>query len=244
MHLILVLCHILGNLHHIITLYSKGACILVSYSWHLVLLHHILKGACILVHVFLCQFLVILLPYVRLFHILGNLILLHCIPRGACILVSYSWQPRIITLYSKSILVHHIPKGIVFLCHILGNLILTSCIIAPYSERCMYSCVIFLATSYYCTILCAYCILVSYSWQPRIITPYCNICISRGALIATLYYCTVFQEVRISYSWQPHIIAPYSKRCAYSCVIFYSNSYYCTVFRWLHTFLCHTTCVV
>ena len=109
-----------------------------------------------------------------------------------CILVSYSWQPPIIT---------------------------------PYSKRCMYSCVIFLATLYYCTVFqrCTYCILVSYSWQPPIITPYSERC---------MYSCVI--------SWQPCIIAPYSETCLlYSCVIFLATSYYCTIFQKVHVFLCH-----
>ena len=145
-------------------------------------------------------------------HILGNLILLHHIPKGAHILVSYSWHLRII---------------------------------APYSERCAYSCVIFLATSYYCTIFQKHVLIVflSYSWQPHIITLYSKRCTYFCVIfLVTSYYCTVFQKVCIflchilgnlvllhriprgvhilvSYSIQTHIIALCSDGCTHSYVI-------------------------
>ena len=128
---------------------------------------------------------------------------------------------------------------IVFLCHILGNLI-----IAPYSKG-AYSCVISLATSYYCTIFqkVHYCILVSYSWQPRIIAPYSKRCIFLCHILGNLillhhilkhvlivFLCHILGNlillhhilkgiqtcaycILVSYSWQPHIIALYSLRC-------------------------------
>ena len=94
-------------------------------------------------------------------HILGNLILLHRILKGACILVSYPWQPRIITPFSKTctycILVSypwqpHIIAPYSKRCMYSCVIFLQPCIITPYSKRCMYSCVISLATSYYCTV--------------------------------------------------------------------------------------------
>ena len=68
-----------------------------------------------------------------------------------CILVSYSWQPHIIHILGN----HRILKRCIFLCHILGNLILLHCILKG-----AYSCVIFLATSYYCTIFRNMCIFL------------------------------------------------------------------------------------
>ena len=132
-----------------------------------------------------------------------------------CILVSYSWQPHIITPYSERgiflchilgnlILLHHILKHvlIVFLCHILGNLVLLHHI-----PKGAYSCVISLATSYYCTIFQNMHLLYS-----------CVI------FLATSYYYPIFQKVHIlvSYPWQPHIIAPYSETCAYCILVSYS----------------------
>ena len=157
------------------------------------------------VHVFLC-------------HILGNLILLH-----------------------------HIPKGvlIVFLCHILGLVLLHSkrCIIlvsyswqphiiAPYSKVCLlYSCVIFLVTSYYCTIFQEVHVFLCHILGNLILLH----CIPKGVLI--VFLCHILGNlillqllhciprgacILVSYSWQPHIIAPYSERCAYCILVSYS----------------------
>ena len=99
-------------------------CTIFQESVLIVFLCHIL-GNLVLLHHILKGALIVFLC-----HILGNLILLHHIPKGAyCILVSYSWQPHIIAPYIL----------IVFLCQVQPHII-------------VYSCVIFLATSYYCTV--------------------------------------------------------------------------------------------
>ena len=124
-------------------------------------------------------------------------------------------------------------------------------IIAPYSKRCMYSCVIFLATLYYCTIFSKVCLLYScviFSATSYYCTIFQKVCLLYSCVIflATSYYCTIFQEVcllyscviflvtsyyctifqgvciLVSYSQQPHIIAPYSERCTYCFLVSYS----------------------
>ena len=91
--------------------------------------------------------------------------------------------------------------------------------------RLLYSCVIFLATSYYYTVFRKVHILVSYPWQPRIIAPYSETCT----------YC-----ILVSYSWQPPIITLYSERCIFLCHILGNLVLlHCILKHVLIVFLCH-----
>ena len=122
--------------------------------------------------------------------------------------------------------------------------------------------------SYYCTVeTCAYCILVSYSWQPPIITPVfqkvhvflCHIlgnlvllhCILKHVLI--VFLCHILGNllllhhilkgacILVSYPWQPRIIAPYSETCAYCILVSYSwqPRIIALYSKKVHVFLCH-----
>ena len=152
--------------------------------------------------------------------------------------VSYSWQPCIITLYSERciflchilgnlVLLHRILKHvlIVFLCHILGNLILLHCILKG-----AYSCVISLATLYYCTVFQKVHILVSYSWQPHIITPYSERCIFLCHILGNLVLLhRILKHVLIVFLC--HILGNLIllhciPKGAYSCVTFLATLYY------------------